>query len=312
MGRKKTCEAKERITFSAELHLKSKTSSEAGLESNTFNDQNKMKNLQRPKSKKSNKSESLKNQNAGQNLCIPFTRRVRNPDMSSCWLNACLQLILTAFDHIFDELHLSSELGEELLKIQNIQANKCIDPTNVKNIIVCAEDTRIALRKSELMSQIKEEQELSRQLRNVENTHLNLISGQQCVRDFFLCLKENLENWVDVYETFSFNMINSTKCLQCNHTNESEQNQLYLEMDVPPDGSNLSEYVEELINESCIVDYHCQDGCGVRFQAEKKSILKSCEDTELIIILLRRAVQGENGNLILDNKTISTDCILLR
>jgi hypothetical protein len=121
-----------------------------------------------------------------------------------------------------------------------------IDPTYLKSIIVMAEDTRIAIRKSEVMNQILEKHELKRQLKCVDDLHLKLGTGQQCVRDFFLCLKENLESWIDVYQLFCVNIIFSTTCLHCNRKSESEQNQLYVEIDVPPNESNLNEYVEDL------------------------------------------------------------------
>ena len=30
---------------------------------------------------------------------VLFSRRIRNPDMATCWLNSCLQLLLTAMDY---------------------------------------------------------------------------------------------------------------------------------------------------------------------------------------------------------------------
>ena len=55
----------------------------------------------------------------------------------------------------------------------------------LKNILVFAEDTRIAIRKSEIMNQGLSDEELKRQLKGIDNLHLNLRNGQQCVRDFF-------------------------------------------------------------------------------------------------------------------------------
>ena len=62
-----------------------------------------------------------------------FRRRIINPDMASCWLNSCLQLILTAFDHSESDIEFFSELGKEFKKIQRLSS---IDPTNTKDIIV--------------------------------------------------------------------------------------------------------------------------------------------------------------------------------
>ena len=187
-------------------------------------------------------------------------------------------------------LQLNSELGKELMKMHK-NRTESIDPTCTKNILVLTEDTRISVRKSEIINQGSEKQETERQLRNIDNLHLNLRTGQQCIRDFFLCLKENLENWLDVYQLFSFNMVNSTKCISCGNKNQSELNQLYIEMDVPPNNSKLNEFVEECFNGVCNVEYHCNDGCTQKNGAENRGTLKCCKDTEFLIVMLRRVVQ---------------------
>ena len=114
--------------------------------------------------------------------------------MAGCWLNACLQLIFTALDQSLGEFNLNSELGIELLELQNKENNQSIDPTNIKLILVFAENRRIAIRKSELMGQITDKHVLKKRLEDVEKMRLNLNRGQQCVQDFFLCLHENVLN----------------------------------------------------------------------------------------------------------------------
>jgi hypothetical protein len=141
---------------------------------------------------------------------------------------------------------------------------------------------------------------------------LNLRTGQQCVRDFFLCVHENVVNWPDLYKIFCFSTVTSTMCLACKHRNESEQSQIYLEMEVPPNGSELSDYQEEMINESSRVQYHCQDGCQAHFQAETRSLLKSVRQAEFLIVLLRRSIMTENGIEIVENSIGSVKNISLR
>ena len=265
-----TKETLEKINFNADLHLKPNSSSKERRQTDKGRDErNQKRENMRATGKKVVNKDSI----------AYFKRRILNPDTTSCWLNACLQLILTAFDHLTHPLELASELGKELFKIQNIQDDQSIDPSSVKNIIVFAEDTRIAVRKSEIMSQGLNNEELKRQLKSIDNLHLNLNNGQQCVRDFFLCLKENFENWIDVYQIFCVNMIYSTTCSNCAKMSESEQNQLYVEIDVPPNGSKLNEYVEKTLNGYCEVEYHCQDGCNVKCEAENRSMIKSSKDT---------------------------------
>ena len=77
--------------------------------------------------------------------------------------------------------------------------------------------------------------------------------------------------------------------------------QTYLEMEVPPEGSSLGQYVEEHLNGSMIVDFICAE-CGETCQAEKKILLNSTNETDYITILLRRSVYGDEGNEIVTNK----------
>ena len=83
-------------------------------------------------------------------------------------------------------------------------------------------------------------------------------------------------------------------------------------MDVPPDSSNLSDYVEDMMNGSSIVQYHCEDGCNAHYQAENRTQLKSVRDSQFILLLLRRMVITENGPEILKNNVIATQDLMIR
>ena len=51
-----------------------------------------------------------------------FKRRFRNPDMSTCWLNSCLQLILTAMEYDeYAQQTFNSELGKNCLLCNQMQ-----------------------------------------------------------------------------------------------------------------------------------------------------------------------------------------------
>ena len=93
-----------------------------------------------------------------------------------------------------------------------------------------------------------------------------------------------MENWIDVYDMLSFTTVNLSICMACGYRSTSEQPQIYLEVDVPPDGSNLNEYVEKNLNDGIIVEYRCEDGCNAQFRAEKRTLLKSVEDTQFLIV----------------------------
>ena len=227
-------------------------------------------------------------------------------------VNSCLQLILTAMDHFQLAQSFTSDLGEELLHLQHSDQNTSLNPTNVKNIVVTAENTRIATRLSEISTEIHDQRQLDERTRGIENLRLNLYSGQQCVRDFFLCLNENVLCWPDVYSTFGFKITHSTKCCFCGHINQSETTQMYLEIPVPPDNSSLNDYVEEHLNSSCLVGVRCESACQSVVQAEKRSTLTKNAETDFLVIVLTRAIETVDGFKLIKNKTTSTSDIFIR
>ena len=176
--------------------------------------------------------------------------------------------------------------------------------------MVFAEETRIAVRKSEIMSQVEDQEEQRRQLKQVDQVHLDLRTGQQCVRDFFICLNENAANWIDLHEFLSFEVVDSTMCSRCHKENRTEQRQTFLEMEVPPDGSCLGHHVEEHFNESYFVDYYCEE-CKSQSLAEKRLFLKATVETNFLVVLLRRSVLGNDGNFIVTNRIKAVDDIKL-
>ena len=210
-------------------------------------------------------------------------------------------------DYLFN-----SELGVELKRLHLNHSRGSLDPTIVKDIIVICEDTRIATRLSELESEIFNQEELERQSRIVQSFRLNLRRGQQCVRDFFVLINENLLSWPDIYNYFAFQLITSTTCSACRMRSESESTQIYEEMPVPPDQSSLKFYAEQFFNESLIVESYCQDGCKERGWGERRTTLKSSRDSKFIILIFSRAVHSEWGYQLNTSSVICTDPIKIR
>ena len=190
--------------------------------------------------------------------------------------------------------------------------NESLDPTKVKDILVTCEDTRIAIRLSELAMEISDEDQLREQSKMVQELRLDLRRGQQCVRDFFVCLNENLTNWDDVYSNVCFKIRNSTSCSSCRNVSYSETTQLYVEMQVPPDNSDLSHHVEAMFNHHTRVAYHCEEGCQDFTEGEKRSTLFSIDDSPYLLVILSRALLTEYGYQLVGNKVHSTNDILIR
>ena len=107
-GNNFTDEFKAKITFDSESHLKKKA-----LEEECSDTSSKCLDS----SMEAGSSQSMTSSSSGMEVDPSFTRRFRNVDMSSCWLNACLQLTLAALDYLPSLDFLTSELGTELRKL---------------------------------------------------------------------------------------------------------------------------------------------------------------------------------------------------
>ena len=114
----------------------------------------------------------------------------------------------------------NSELGQELNRLRSDNEN--LDPSSIKEILVTAEDLRISKRLSELSYGIFDQRRITESSSQIKKLRLDFRNGQQCVRDFFICLNQNLVNWPDVYSNLSFQLIHSTECLACKCRIESE------------------------------------------------------------------------------------------
>ena len=207
---------------------------------------------------------------------------------------------------------MSTELGKELLRLQSIKPDTALDPSTIKNIIVTAEDTRVDTRLSEVSIEFLDQRQLDNQMKAIEEMHLDLITGQQCVRDFFLCINENVLSWPDVYSTFGFKITYSTSCSACKNVNQSETTQIYVEMSVPPESSNLNECIEDYFNTSSLEGLNCENVCQNFVQVEKRSQLTLSDETDIFIVILTRAVQTLNGFRLVTNKTTSTNDVYIR
>ena len=307
-GNKITDEIKGKVNFDKESHMKTKVivSSDTNSTNSSMNDT-------------ASDTSVVEDQNAEQSDQMnmiqygTFERKFINADMATCWLNSCLQLMLTAIDHNQECFDLSSEFGQELQRLWINVEKKTLDPTTVKNIIVAAEDIRISTMLSELYNTIDDQLQLENRVRGVQSLRLNLLSGQQCVRDYFVCLKENIFSWPDVCAPFMFRITHSTQCCVCNHTNQVETSELYVDIPVPPSGSCLSQYVSEYLNRGELVEMKCEEVCKKLVQKEKRSRITLISEAEFILIILTRAVQNTEGySRMIDNAVIATEELFIR
>ena len=194
--------------------------------------------------------------------------------------------------------------------MQNANSHN-IDPFAVKELLVDAEDTRIATKLSEMSCRVIDEKVRSHRENQIRGVHLNLRTGQQCVRDFFLCLNENMLEWPDVYSKFSFDLVHSTICSSCEEENSYETNQMYVELPVPPDNTILKDHVEKYLNEATIIKVSC-DGCKRESEKKQKVEIDDCDEVQFLIIILSRGRTTLTGYEFSSNRVNVTEDILIR
>ena len=210
-------------------------------------------------------------------------RRISNVDKETCWLNSCLQLILNGLDHS-PEIQLQSMLGSELTFAQK---ENLIDPTNIKMILQDEIDSNPARRRQE-----------------------DILTGQQCARDFFITLSENKESWLDLYNMFHHVTEQTLTCPNCKQDSSLRTSQLYHELPCPPDGAKLRNYVELAFNSVEMVEFLCQDGCNKKGMFKKKLNLVSKESSEFLVIVLTRVISETLSNY--NNKVHSTEKVTIQ
>ena len=240
-----------------------------------------------------------------------FNRRFHNPDLATCWLNSCLQLLLLAMDYDEEKTHYYSELGRELVNLRTQSTGRGLDPTIVKDILVSTEDTRIATRLSELPNEVEDEVELERLTEATHNSRLNLTQGQQCVRDFFVCLSQNEDSWPDVLSIISFDMTGSTTCGYCQSSSQSQSTHSFYELPVPQNRINLATFLEDLLSNGTEVKNSCTK-CKKKSMGIHRKTLTDVSKTKFIVLLFSRVLETVDGYELIQNKVDPTGNMILR
>ena len=115
----------------------------------------------------------------------------------------------------------------------------------------------------------------------------------------------------DVFTHFAFNTTHSTTCCKCDSRFSTEATQLYLELQVPDEGSDLNSFIEEEYMCSLITK-KCDEVCKSTVQAEKSTKLTSGKDTEFLTILLSRATGNPDDYRINTNKIKAFNDVWIR
>ena len=229
-------------------------------------------------------------------------RRIENEDHSSCWLSSCIQLILCSFDFIPPNIsQMRSELGAELMYLWR-QKQFPLNPRKVKEILSNADQINCSQRKENAQMTAKDVRHRDIQHENIENLRLNLREGQQCARDFFICLQECSEFWPDVFEYLSCVTLPHSTCSNCGNVSLSEQpKQICHYLDAPFSDTDMKKMVDEVFNKGeCRSNYTCQI-CKKKVDVCHKIQVKHCSSQNFLIFIIGR----RQGRRYINNNKIS-------
>ena len=165
---------------------------------------------------------------------------------------------------------------------------------------------------SERSSRKNDQEELNNQRIAIENMRFNLCEGQQCIRDFFICLQTNAEYWPDVCLHFNITIQHKSTCIKCGYSNEYETTQMHVEMEVPPNDTNLNDAVEEFFNTNSLVGRFCEDGCQSFAETEISTRMKLISETEFFTVILTRAVATLEGYKLMNSNINAANKVLIR
>ena len=177
-----------------------------------------------------------KNQNTSKGKSMSkMVRRFQNKSMEDCWLNASLQLVLTGLDFIQECSINGSQMWELLIQLKIHEKEVPLDPLPIKQLILEKERDRVLNTGGQLCLAFGK-----------EAIQVDQNIGQQDARDFFVCIREYKEHWMDIFDIFSVEIDSYTECQMCKNksTQKMSSRQLFLEFDCPENGMNMSELIQ--------------------------------------------------------------------
>ena len=175
-------------------------------------------------------------------------RRIINPDLETCWLNSCLQLVLNALDFKENVSETGSILWQNLVWLQGKDASVPLDPSDVKQAIIFTERERILKRNIAPLHTLFDLGNLPG-LNNDEFRAGRI--GQQDCRDFFYCINENRDVWLDVFDLFSVKTLNETECCNCGYVSRQElsvDDRTLIALTCPTSEINMKKFLEDQLN----------------------------------------------------------------
>ena len=244
--------------------------------------------LNRQRKKKTSQTE----EKIDRNMQINLQRRIENPDAETCWLNSCLQLVLTALDFKDMICSTGSILWQNLLWLQGKDSSVVLDPTDVKQVIIQTERTRILTKNVAPNNMLFELGNLP-MLISIELRRTRI--GQQDCKDFFFCIDENRDSWPDVFNLFKIKTLSETECSSCGHTSRQEisaNERTFINLTCPSDDVSMKDYIEDQMNGfQTVKDWRDEDGCGSQVEGRSRTRIYNIENTEYLLFVLERLIR---------------------
>ena len=238
-------------------------------------------------------------------------RTFRNAGMENCWLNSCMQLTITALDHTDEVPSNGSILWELLISYKLEDTEQILNPLNVRNILIEKERERISayniLPENRLFHFAGTNTKSSRQLKLMsESSRI----GQQDCKDFFICLQENKNNWMDVFNLFRFSTIESTRCTYCDSVQGDfiPISRSFLQVNPPSENMKMSDYIAAHLNETTnVTDWRHQDGCGKKGNGIHTFRIQNIDEVQFITVIVNRLSYDLQGVLTINNRKIEVE-----
>ena len=221
-------------------------------------------------------------------------RKFKNLDNESCWINSCLQLILTAMDHEQDLTQDGSPLWEHLIWLKKKENSESLDPIPIRNIILAKEKERIIKHNIAPDNRLFDlgQQEVFQEKNLLVNQDMQRIGQQDC-KDFFICLAENETQWTDVYNSFKVNSTSFTTCSSCKNVSLSRSTEnLFFLYECPEENVSMSYFIDRKLNCMEIVkEWKDEDGCKKTTDGKYSTRIKDITKTKFLIFVLNRLIR---------------------
>merc|ERR1711867_146066 len=245
-----------------------------------------------PRKRKGRKHDSTTKKVKKSNSIQCPQRRIINPDAETCWLNSCLQLILTALDFYEEMPQSGSIMWQNLIQLQGIDTTLPLDPSGVKRVMLLTEKSHTLFNLGNLPVLYNED----------------LRIGQQDCREFFYCINENRESWPDVFNLFKVSTLSETECCNCGNISRQEvsaNERTLISLPCPTSTVNMKDYLECQLNGFQLVEnWRDENGCGEIVNGRSKTQISNISETDYVVFMLERLLEFDGQLQIMKTKVI--------